>query len=97
METYVVLVNYTQKQLDDIKNTLARIDAAREAHEEAGGKWLNWHLTLGRYDAVVIMQAPDSKTIASVFLAAGMLGHVRTETLWEFTEDEFEEIPTGLR
>lgn len=96
METYVVLVNYTQQQLADIKNTPARIVAAREALERAGGKWLSWHLTLGRYDAVAIMQAPDSKTIATVLLATGMLGYVSTETLRGFTEDEFEEILTGL-
>lgn len=96
METYVVLVNYTEKQLADMKNTPGRIKEARAALERAGGRWLSWHLTLGQYDAVAIMQAPDSKTIATTLLATGALGYVRTETLRAYTEDEFEEILKGL-
>ncbi len=96
METYVVLVNYTHQQMADIKNTPARIMQAREALERAGGKWLSWHLTMGRYDAVVIMQAPDSKTMASILLATGALGFVRTETLRAFGEGEFKGILDGL-
>jgi uncharacterized protein with GYD domain len=69
METYIVLVNFTQQGIAKIKESPAWIDAARQAVEEAGGKWLGWYLTMGRYDVVLIVQAFDSKIIASVTLA----------------------------
>ena len=68
METYIILGNYTQQGFSKIKESPARIDAARKAVEAVGGKFLSWHLTMGRYDFVVITEAPDAKTAASVQL-----------------------------
>ena len=51
---------------------------------------------MGRYDVVLIVQAFDSKIIASVMLAIGALGNVRTETLRAFTEEEVREMLTRL-
>ncbi|MCK5551646.1 MAG: GYD domain-containing protein [Deltaproteobacteria bacterium] len=96
METYIVLVNFTQQGIAKIKESPAWIDAARQAVEEAGGKWLGWYLTMGRYDVVLIVQAFDSKIIASVMLAIGASGNVRTETLPAFTEEELREMLTRL-
>ena len=74
METYIVLVNFTQQGIAKIKESPAWIDAARQAVEEAGGKWLGWYLTMGRYDVVLIVQVFDSKIIASVMLAHRSIG-----------------------
>ena len=51
---------------------------------------------MGRYDVVLIVQAFDSKIIASVMLAIGASGNVRTETLPAFTEEELREMLTRL-
>jgi len=91
-----VLVNFTQQGIAKIKESPAWIDAARQVVEEAGGKWLGWYLTMGRYDVVLIVQAFDSKIIASVILAIGASGNVRTETLPAFTEEELREMLTRL-
>jgi len=96
METYVILGNYTQEGVRKIKESPARIEAARRAVEGAGGKFLGWYLTMGRYDFVVITQAPDAKTAASVLLVIVAQGNSRTETLRALTEEEFKEVVAGL-
>ena len=53
-------------------------------------------LTMGRYDAVVIIEAPDAETVAKLALAIGSQGNVQTETLRAFSQDEFLDIVSGL-
>jgi uncharacterized protein with GYD domain len=96
MQTYIILGNYTQEGVSKIKESPARIEAARKAIEAVGGKFLSWHLTMGRYDFVVITEAPDAKTGAAVLLAIGAQGASRTETMLAFTEEEFKEVVAGM-
>ena len=96
METYIILGNYTQEGVSKMKETPARIEAARKAVEAAGGRFLSWHLTFGQYDFVAITEAPDAKAAASVLLAIGAQGNVRTETLRAFTEEELKGIVSAL-
>jgi uncharacterized protein with GYD domain len=96
METYIILGSYTKEGVNEIKDSPARIEAARKAIEAAGGKFLSWYLTMGRYDFVVITEAPDTKTAAAILLSIGSQGKVRTETLRAFTEEEFKGIVKGL-
>jgi len=96
METYIILGNFTQQGVEAIKDTPQRIEAARQATEAAGGKFVGWYLTMGKYDFVVVVEGTDAKTAAALLLATGMQGNVRTETLRAFTEDEFKGILNGL-
>ena len=96
METYIILGSYTQEGAAKIKESPARIQAARQATEAAGGKFVSWHLTMGRYDFVVITQAPDAKTAAAVLLGIASQGNARTETLRALTEDEFKDVVAML-
>ena len=54
------------------------------------------YLTLGRYDIVIISEAPSDDVIARLTLATGSLGNVTTETLRAFTEDEFRKLVASL-
>jgi uncharacterized protein with GYD domain len=92
METYIILGNYTQQGISKIKEGPGRVEAARKAAEAAGGKFLSFHLTMGRYDFVAITEAPDTKAAASVLLAVGAQGNSRTETMRALTEEEFKEL-----
>ena len=96
METYVILGKYTEKGAANIKESPARIQAARKAVEAAGGKWLGWYLTMGQYDMVVITEAPSAQVVASVVLAIGSQGNVSTQTLRAFTEEEFKGLLASL-
>ena len=96
MSTYVVLSNYTQQGAAKIKESPARIDAARQTGRTMGVELKAWYLVMGRYDVVTIWEAPDDETFAKVLLAVGSLGNVSTETLRAFTEEEFRTIVSAL-
>lgn len=96
MATYISLLRYTQQGMEKIKESPARLDAARKAFEQLGATLKAFYLVTGQYDAVVIAEAPDPATMAKASLALGARGNVRGETLLAFTEDEFRKIAGAL-
>jgi uncharacterized protein with GYD domain len=96
MATYIVLINYTQQGIKNIKESPARFDAAKKALQPMGADLKQVFLTMGQYDLVIIAEAPDDETIAKFLLATGSLGNVSTQTMRAFTEDEFRKIVAGL-
>jgi len=96
MTTYVMLVNYTQKGIENIKESPARLDAVKQAFQAMGGELKQFYLVLGRYDIVVVGEVPDDETAAKLALAVGSGGSVRTETLKAFSEDEYRNIIAAL-
>ncbi len=96
MATFIVLGNFTQQGVEKIKESPARIDAAKAAFRAMGAEMKAWYLVMGRYDFVVIAEAPDDETAAKLILTVGSLGNVRTETLRAFGEAEFRNLVTAL-
>ena len=96
MAMYVVLVHFTQQGVETMKAAPIRIWAARQAVEDAGGKLHAVYYTMGRFDAVAILEAPDDVTASRLALATGMEGNIRTETLKAFNEEEFADILAGI-
>ncbi len=96
MATYVTLIRYTQQGIERIKESPNRLDAAKKVFEKLGGKLKQFYLVNGRYDIVVLMEAPDDETATRIALATAALGNVRTETMRAYTEEEFRKIVAGL-
>lgn len=96
MPTYITLVNYTQKGIENVKESPARLDRVKNAMKVAGGECKAFYLTLGHYDMVVISEAPNDEAYATTMLAIGSAGAVRSETLKAFTEDEYRKIISAL-
>ena len=96
MATYIVLANFTQKGIEHIKESAARLDANKKAFQAMGAELKKFYLTMGRYDMVIVAEAPDDETVAKLALAVGSAGAVRTETLRAFTEDEYRKIISAL-
>ncbi len=92
MPTYISLLRFTQQGAEKIKDSPARLERAKSAMKAAGGELKAFYLTMGRYDAVVIAQAPNDEAYAATMLAIGAAGAVRTETLRAFTEEEYRKI-----
>ena len=88
MATYITLINLTEQGVKTIKDLPARLAAGRQAMEANGGKLLQYYLTLGAQDTVVITELPDDETAASVALQQAGLGNLRTTTMRAFTEAE---------
>ena len=92
MPHYVCLVTFTQEGLKNLKSTTKRAKAFSEKLENKGIKILNTFWTVGRYDLVHIIEAPDDESAASLAFSMGALGNFRTETLKAFDIDEMEKI-----
>ncbi len=95
MPTYIVLGNYTEQGIRNIHQSPDRLDAARQAIESAGGS-IQFFLTIGQHDLVAIVEAPSDEAFASIVLAIGSQGNVRTTSLRAFPEDEFRRIVGGI-
>ena len=92
MQRYIVLINFTDKGMKNIKTLPKRIQATRKAIEKAGGNFILWNLTMGMYDSIAIVEFPDDATFATTILDAGKNGNIETTTLKAFSETEAAEI-----
>lgn len=96
MATYVTLVNYTKEGIMNIKESPGRLDAAKEAFKAYGAEMKKFYLAMGRYDIVIVSEAPNDEAVAKAALAIGSRGAVKTETFRVFNEDEYRDIISAL-
>src|SRR5262245_22207142 len=92
MPTYIVLASFTEQGIRNIKDSPKRADAFREMAKKAGATVKELFWTLGQYDIVTIVEAPDDETMTAIGLSAGKLGNVRTQTLRAFTPADIKVI-----
>ncbi|MGB6066913.1 MAG: GYD domain-containing protein [Desulfomonilaceae bacterium] len=96
MRTYVVLCNWTQKGIEKVKDSPARLDEAKKAFQAMGAEIKAFYLVMGRYDMVIVAEAPDDETAAKLALAVGSRGGIRTESLRAYPEDEYRKLLAAL-
>jgi uncharacterized protein with GYD domain len=90
--TYISLVKFTEKGIQNAKQTTQRLAAWAAKVQSMGVTIKQMYWTLGEYDQVCIFEAPDDETAASVLLAADMLGNIRSQTMRAFTAAEMDKI-----
>ena len=90
--TYISLVKFTEKGIQDARQTTQRLDAWAAKVQSMGVTIKQMYWTLGEYDQVCIFEAPDDETAASVLLAANLLGNIRSQTMRAFTAAEMDKI-----
>ena len=88
MATYLLLSKWTDLGRREVATMSDRATEVAKNLEEMGGKLLGNYLTMGRYDQVALIEAPDDEVAAkfAVFLAGR--GYVITETLRCFSVNE---------
>ena len=96
MSTYFILANWTEQGIKDVKASPKRLRAAKRLAKDCGVKFRSFHMTLGQYDAIVSVEAPNDEAVARFALALGSSGNVRTTTLKGFTEQEYQKIIGSL-
>jgi uncharacterized protein with GYD domain len=84
MAIFIALLDYTDQGIKNIKDSPHRADQFNEMAERAGAKVLTQYWTIGSHDGVLILDAPNDEVAASVLLALGSSGNVRTTTLRAF-------------
>ena len=92
MAHYVVLANFTEQGIRAVKDTKKRAKAFRDLADSMGVKIKDIYWTLGLYDVVLTMEAPQDETIASLMMKAGSLGNLKSQTLRAFDETEIDSI-----
>lgn len=92
MAKYILLGNWTDQGARNVKETVKRAKAAREAFAAVGVSAREWFFTMGHYDVVLTVESPDVATLAKATLALASLGNMRVETLPSFGVDEMERI-----
>lgn len=97
MKSYVVLINWTDKGTHNFKDTVDEGKGLAGVASSLGGEVRQLLWTMGAYDAVVMITAPDDETAAAIALAASENGAVRTTTLRAFEREEIENIVERAR
>jgi uncharacterized protein with GYD domain len=96
MAKYISLVKYTSKGIENIKESPNRLDAVKKLCESMGAKIDGFYLTMGHYDIIMIMDAPNHETAAKIILTVTSGGAVSTETLPAFPEEDYRKIISEL-
>jgi uncharacterized protein with GYD domain len=92
MPTYISLARWTDQGIRNIKEAPQRIDAFKKVVQAAGGKLTGFYVTMGKYDIVTIVDAPNDEAVANIVLSTESKGNVRIQTLKASTEDQFRAI-----
>ena len=92
MATYIVLGKFTEQGIRNVKDTTKRAEALRDMANKAGVTVKEVYWTLGRYDVMTILEAPNEESVTALGLSIGALGNVRTETFRAFSADEIGRI-----
>jgi uncharacterized protein with GYD domain len=96
MATYIMLINYSDQGIRNVKDSPKRLDAAKKMLKSMGGEIKEFYLTMGSYDLAIVAEAPSDDVIAKFALASGSLGNIRTTTLKAFPEAEYRKIIAAL-
>jgi uncharacterized protein with GYD domain len=96
MATYIMLMRLTQQGTQNLK----KLPDLADLQKAGFGPLMNVeikhvYLTMGQYDAVTIVEAPNDEAVAKFVLNVAGIGNVRTETFRAFTEDEARKLMEG--
>jgi len=96
MAKYIVLLNWTDQGIKSVKESPHRLEAARGLAKKLGCEMTKFYMTIGIYDMVAVLNAPDDEAAAKFALTVGAGGNVRTTTLKAFSEESYKKIVGAL-
>jgi uncharacterized protein with GYD domain len=96
MPTYIVLGNYTEQGIRNIRRLADLRQAAEQWTESQGGRVVANYTTLGPYDFVFIIELPSPDVVLEGAFLFGSQGEVRTQTMMAFPAQTAESIARRL-
>jgi uncharacterized protein with GYD domain len=90
--TYVVLATFTDQGVKHAKESPKRAEAFKQMAETFGVTVKDIFWTQGRYDIVIVIEAPDELSATALNLSLSALGNIRTESLRAFSSADMMEI-----
>lgn len=76
MPHFISLMRFTQRGLDELRNSPERGRISKERVEQLGGRSLSLYATMGKYDFVQVFEMPDEARMMQYVLTARRDGHV---------------------
>jgi uncharacterized protein with GYD domain len=92
MATFISTIKFTQQGMSKIQDTCKRAAALKAAAKKFGVKITEIYWTMGRFDGLLIFDAPDDETATVLMLHIGSQGNVHTQTVRAFTATEMDKI-----
>ena len=92
MPTYIALVNWTDQGIRTVSAAVERADKGAEIASKHGARFLEHYWTVGPYDVVAIVEAPDDESATAVFWEIGTAGNARPTLLRAFDREEMSRI-----
>lgn len=92
MPLYVTLIRWTDQGRKNAADLPDRVAQVNERIKKAGGKVHGNYLTMGRFDQVAVIEAPDDETVAKLAIVVAGRGNAATETLRAFTMEEMRKL-----
>jgi uncharacterized protein with GYD domain len=89
MPTYILLTTLTAQGLQTLRSNPERLREVNKDVEELGARVVHQWMTLGSYDFVNVLEAPDEATVAKVSVVLGARGSSKWQTLTAITVDDF--------
>lgn len=91
MPTYLMLTKLTPEGVRTLKNNPRRVTEVNHEVEQIGAKVITQYASLGRYDFVTVIEAPDDTTMAKVSVELGSRGTMSIETLTAMPSEQLVE------
>ena len=98
MATYIMFFGFTPQGIMNIKDSPARVEAAKKTCQAAGAKVKEFYaiMGMGQHDTMFILEAPDDETVSKATPAIASQGNVHTDSHRIFTADEFRRMIAAL-
>ena len=92
MPTYVLLLNWTEQGVRNVRETVDRYEQPQPMVEQRGVTLRETYWTVGPHDLVAIGAAPDDETMSAAALTLASQGNVRSTTMRAFSADEMRGV-----
>jgi uncharacterized protein with GYD domain len=89
MPVFIMLTRLTSNGVKTLKDNPGRVQEVNREVEQLGVKVVNQWATLGEYDFVSVVEAPDERTMAKVSVELGSRGTTTNETMAAIPAEEF--------
>lgn len=96
MQTYLIQTQWTEQGIKMMKESPKRLDLGKKKLKDMGGELKAFYMTMGEYDSLAIVEAPNDEMLAGYLLWLGSQGNLRTHTVKAFTEEEYRRILGGM-
>jgi uncharacterized protein with GYD domain len=90
--TYIALMNWTDEGIRNFRDTVDRAEAAEAAFAATGVTFKSIYWTVGQYDLISTLEAPDGETLAAALLRVAEQGNLRSTTLRALSAEEMRGV-----